>query len=178
MHPSLLFFPGALLSQPELNSARLDGLLFEVGDGYMPPDLPEDAAARVASLKPILVPGYAASGPTAAWVHGTGNAPPAQHHLQRVIARRQRVHAPPGVVLHDVLLDTDDFEVVGGAPVTTVLRTLTDLALAASSDEAAAHWMRCLADSRHDLVARAIAHVESRPRLPGKHAALSALRSV
>src|SRR5690606_19377031 len=154
------------------NSARLDGLLIEVGDGYMPPDLPEDAPARVASLAPILVPGYALSGPTAAWVHGTGNAPPARHHLQRVSARRQRVHAPRGVVLHDVLLDADDIEIVGRTPVTTALRTLTDLALAARSDDAAAHWMRCLADSRRDLLAHAIAHVESRPRLPGKLAAL------
>ena len=80
MHPSLLYLPGAPLSLPELTAARIDGLLIEVGDGYMPPDIPEGPAARLASLAPILSPGYAASGPTAAWVHGVGDGPPRCHH--------------------------------------------------------------------------------------------------
>lgn len=178
MHPTLIFFPGALLSWPELSAARLDGVLIEVGDGYMPPDLPEDAAARVASLARILLPGYAASGPTAAWVHGCGDAPPPRHHLQRVTKRRRRVRAPAGVIVHDVLLGPSDIELVGVTPVTTPLRTLTDLALSSRSDHAAAEWTRRLARSRPDLVPLAISHLEGRPRLPGKHAALAMLASV
>lgn len=178
MHPSLLFFPGALLSQPELNSARLDGLLIEVGEGFMPPDLPEDPHARIASLRPILMPGYAASGPTAAWVHGSGDAPPLRHHLQRVSPRRRRVHAEPGVILHETLLDASDVELVGAFPVTAPLRTLLDLALTVGSNDAAADWVRSLAHSRPALIPRAIEHLESRPRLPGKHAALTLLASV
>ncbi|KDA05876.1 hypothetical protein DC31_14450 [Microbacterium sp. CH12i] len=56
MHKSLFYLPGGLLSQPELNSARLDGLLFELGAGYMPADIPEGVDARAAALIPIVSP--------------------------------------------------------------------------------------------------------------------------
>lgn len=178
MHPSLLYFPGALLSQPELSAARLDGVLFEVGDGYMPPDIPEDSVARVSSLGHILLPGYAASGPTAAWVHGAGSSSPARHHLQRITTHRQRVDTPRGVTLHDGLLAPDEFAPVGGIAVTTPLRTLIDLALAASSDRTTAGWARIYAAYREELVIPAIAHLEARQRLPRKRAALVLLNSM
>jgi hypothetical protein len=178
VHPTLLYFPGALLSQPELSSARLDGLLIEVGDGYMPPDLPEDAAARVAALEGVLIDGYAASGPTAAWIHGVGETPPSRHHLHRVAVRRQRVHPARGVVLHDTRLGTNDFTIVAGAPVTTPLRTLIDLSLAAGGDSDSARWVYRVAADRPDLVAPARSHIESRHRVPGKRAALALLRTL
>lgn len=178
MHPSLFFRPGALLSQAELNSARLDGLLIEVGEAYMPPDLPEDEAARIGSLAPILSPGYAACGPTAAWVHGVGHEPPYCHHVQRVSAKRPRVRPLRGVVVHDRRLGDHDVQFISGAPVTTRLRTLIDLVLAAGRDPEAAEWMRRLARTHPGLVPQVREVIEARQRMPGRRAALTALTSL
>jgi hypothetical protein len=173
VHPSLFFLPGALLSGPELSAARIDGLLIEVGEGYMPPDLPEDAAARARSLTPLLEPGYALSGPSAAWVHGVGDAPPICHHLQRITPHRPRVERAARVVLHERAIAAIDVELIGGVPVTTLLRTLTDLVLAAGDDPRTAEWMRRLAAAASDLVPTVRQAIESRTRMPGKRAALA-----
>lgn len=173
MHPSLLYLPGAPLSLPELTAARIDGLLIEVGDGYMPPDIPEGPAARLASLAPILSPGYAASGPTAAWVHGVGDGPPRCHHLQRVAQRRARVRPIRDVVLHDRQLEAGDIEVVSGVPVTTRVRTLVDLIVTAGDDPESALWMRRLAAASPELVEKVRVIIQERTRMPGKRAALA-----
>lgn len=178
MHPSLFFRPGALLSQPELSAARLDGLLIEVGDGYMSPDLPEDEAARMRSLAHILSPGYAASGPTAAWVHGIGDLPPVCHHVQRVSANRPRVRPLRNVVVHERRIDDGDVETIAKMPITTTLRTLTDLVLSADHDAESAVWMRRLARAAPRLVSQVRAEIEARPRMPGRRAALAALESL
>ncbi|MGO2682828.1 hypothetical protein [Microbacterium sp.] len=173
MHPSLIFHPGVLLSQSELSSARLDGVLIEVGDGYMPPDLPESAEARAASLTLIHPPGYALCGPTAAWVHGVGYAPPSCHHLQRVSERRPRVRTMPGVVFHDRLIGRAELAFVGRAAITTRLRTLTDLVLGGGVDAEAEQWMRRFATAASDLLPRVQAIIAARERMPGKRAALA-----
>ncbi len=178
MHPSLFFRPGALLSQSELSSARLDGLLIEVGEGYMPPDLPEDDAARIRSIAHILAPGYAASGPTAAWVHGIGDLPPICHHVQRVSENRPRVRPLPNVIVHERRIDDGDVEMIAATPVTTRLRTLTDLVLSADRDAESAAWMRRLARADPWLVPRVRAVIEARNRMPGRRAALAALGSL
>lgn len=178
MHPSLIFRPGAPLSLPELRSARLDGLLIEVGEGYMPPDLPEDEAARLLSLGPLLAPGYAACGPTAAWVHGVGDLPPNRHHVQRVSDKRARVRPIRNVIVHERRLDDDDIVVIAGVPVTTRLRTMTDLVLSADRDTESARWMRRLARADPWLVPQVREMIEARHRLPGRRAALAALASL
>ncbi|MGO2746462.1 SAM-dependent methyltransferase [Microbacterium sp.] len=178
MHSSLFFRPGALLSQPELSSARLDGLLIEVGDGYMPPDLPEDAAARMMSIRHLLAPDCALSGPTAAWVHGAGDSPPLRHHLVRVSTRRGRLQAPPLVVMHEKRLQSGDIETIAGEQITTKLRTLTDLALGAAYDDETAAWLHRFARVESSLVPRATELLRSRQRLPGKRAALAVLDSL
>lgn len=175
MHPSLFFHPGALLSQPELSSARIDGLLVEVGEGYMPPDVPEDAAARVASLALVLLPGHAASGPTAAWVHGIGDAPPRCHHQQRHSERRGRVSPARNVVVHEARLAAEDVQLISGTAVTTPLRTMIDLVLAADRDAECAMWMRRFARAEPQLLSHVREHLERRQRLPGKRAALGAV---
>lgn len=175
VHPSLLFHPGALLSLPELASARLDGLLIEVGDAYLPADLPDDAAVRIASLRPLLVDGFAASGPTAAWVHGYGDAPPRCHHLQRHSPKRRRLEPTPLLVLHDRQLDATDIELCGGFAVTTKVRTFTDLVRSAAADSEYAQWMHRMAAAEPALVLRVRAELAARHRLPGKIAALAVL---
>jgi hypothetical protein len=173
VHPSLFYRPGALLSQQELSAARLDGLLVEVGEGYMPADLPEDAGARATALAPILSAGYAASGPTAAWVHGVGDAPPQRHHLQRAADRRPRVELRRNVVMHEGQVPPGDLTFVAAVPVTTPLRTLTDLVLTSSRYRECAVWMRSMAEACPALVPQVQTLLAGRSRMPGKRAALA-----
>lgn len=169
----MFYRPGALLSQQELSAARLDGLIVEVGDGYMPADLPEDAGARAASLAPIVSPGYAASGPTAAWVHGIGDAPPSRHHIQRAVDHRPRVPPRQNVVVHEGQVPSDDLVLIARLPVTTPLRTLTDLVLAAGRNRDCATWMRSMAAAYPTLVPRVQTLLAARSRMPGKRSALA-----
>lgn len=178
MHPSLFYRPGALLSQQELSAARLDGLLVEVGEGYMPSDLPEDAGARAAALAPILSPGYAASGPTAAWVHGVGDAPPQRHHIQRAVDRRPRVELRRNVIMHEGKVPPGDLTFVAAVPVTTPLRTLSDLILTSSRYGECALWMRSMAQARPSLLPLVQTLLSGRSRMPGKHAALAAVSAL
>ena len=141
----------------------------------MPTDLPEDAPARIRSLGPILSPGYAASGPTAAWVHGVGDKPPICHHVQRISESRPRVRAIRNVVVHDRRLEDGDIEVIAGAPVTTRLRTLTDLVLSANRDPESASWMHRLARVEPWLVPQVQEVIGARRRMPGRRAALAAI---
>lgn len=173
MHPSLIFRPGALLSQSELSAARLDGLLIEIGDAYMTPDLPEDAPARLASIAHVIAPGYAACGPSAAWAHGAGNAPPRCHHIQRVVAYRPRTAPARDVAVHDRRLDVDDVELIGGAPVTTAVRTMTDLILGVSRDAEVTWWAQRLAEVFPDSPRGARERLLARGRMPGKRRALA-----
>ena len=62
---------------------------------------------------------------TALAVHGLGDAMPAVIHL--IVPRRFRKHRA-GVVVHQATLDRRDLTVRGGVPVTTVERTIRDLA--------------------------------------------------
>lgn len=175
MHDSFFYLPGAVLSQPELSSARLDGLLFEVGAGYMPADVPEDHSARMAALGQVLCPGFAASGSTAAWVHGVGDAAPLQHHIQRAVAHRPRANAPHNVVVHESQLGPGDVVWIADAPVTSPLRTLTDLVLGADRYPEYLVWMQLLASEMPALVPLVRANLTVRERLPGRRAAFSRL---
>lgn len=172
MHDSLFYLPGAVLSHSELISARLDGLLCEVGAGYMPADIPETDTARVTALAPVLLPGFAASGPTAAWVHGVGDAPPLRHHIQRAVDRRPRISARRDVVVHESRLPPDDVIMIASVPVTSLLRTMTDLVLYADRYRESHTWMRTLATEMPELLAPVREHLAGRPRLPGRRAAL------
>lgn len=172
---SLFYRPGALLSHPELCAARLDGLLVELGDGYIPADLPDDAGARAAAIRHILPPGYAASGPTAAWVHGVADSPPSNHHLQRAADRRPRIERRSGVTVHETRLPPADLLHIGRVPVTTLRRTLSDLVLASSRDRECAAWMRAVALAHPELVRQVQTALTARSRLPGKRAALAAI---
>ncbi len=175
MDPSLFYRPGALLSQQELGAARLDGLLVEIGEGYMPADLPEDAGARAAALSMILSPGYAMSGPTAAWVHGVGDAPPARHHAQRAVDHRPRIDQRRDVIAHEGRVPHSDLVFLGAIPVTAPLRTLTDLVLMSGRYRECAVWMPKMAVAFPSLVPQVQTLLAARSRLPGKRAAMSAI---
>lgn len=139
----------------------------------MPADLPEDSGARTAALSPILPPGYAASGPTAAWVHGVGDAPPLRHHVQRAADRRPRVALHRNVIVHEGQLPPNDLVFIAAVPVTTPLRTLTDLVLTAGRHDECALWMRAMAQAHPVLIRQVETLLTARSRMPGKRAALA-----
>lgn len=170
--------PGALLSHQELIGARLDGLVFELGCGFIPADLPESDAARVVAVRGLVPPGYGICGPTAAWVLGYGDAVPQRQHFQRISPQRTRVPGGADVMLHDVRLPDADTELIAGVRVTTPVRTMVDLALHRDTHADYAPWLRAMAMADAALVAAAHAAITARVRMPGKRAALAVLDSL
>ena len=112
MHPAFLYLPGERLTIPELSAARIDGHLVDLGEGYIPADLIESPSARAAAIAALVPADTAASGPSAAWIHGAGDAPPARHHVRRAVGHRIRATLPPRVILHDTALSRTHIEPV------------------------------------------------------------------
>lgn len=178
VHPALFYHPGERLSLTELSAARLDGHVVEVGEGYMPADTVESSADRAVSVAMLLPPRTAASGPTAAWVHGAGDRPPAIHHVTRVGRRRPRTRPSVRVVHHERTLAPDEVQLIGGVPVTTPLVTavtlLFDLARYGGDDR----WLRALLTGQPELTAAVRTHVDAIERRPGCQAAKRILAAI
>jgi hypothetical protein len=175
MHPAFLYLPGTRLSQAELSAARIDGHVVELGEAYIPADLVESADARASTLAPLVRPGTAASGPTAAWIHGAGDAPPAVHHVKRSADRRLRPRTSGRLVYHDTLLAASDLQVLGGIAVSTPQRTLLDLAVTLHRDPRVLPWMDQLARVFPGLATEAAAALRTLRRVPGSRAGTAAL---
>lgn len=177
MHPALFYSPGERLSLPELGAARLDGHVIEVGEGYMPADTVEGTEARVTSIAGLVPPRTAACGPTAAWIHGAGDRPPAVHHVRRVGPTRIRMASTRRVVYHDRTAADHDVQTVAGVavlvPVAAAFELLFETALApggAAGDSE--RWLRALLLVRPELLADLRAGLEGMPRRPGRRAAV------
>lgn len=173
MHPALFYLPGDRLAQPELSAARLDGHVVELGEGYIPADLVEGPEVRAAGLRSLIMPGMAASGPSAAWIHGAGDGPPSPHHARRAVARRLRPAVSARLIFHDVLLAPGDLTQIAGLSVSTPLRTMIDLILGIHRDPASATWAAALAELTPGLIAAAANEVRTLHRVPGTRAALT-----
>lgn len=178
MHPAFLYLPGGRLAIPELSAARLDGHLIELGEGYIPADLIETPDARAAAVARLVPADTAASGPTAAWIHGAGDTPPVRHHVRRAVSHRIRPALPSRVTLHDTELPGAEHLLIGGVPVMTPVRTMVDLALGLHRDESLRRWMVMLAHVDPTLVVEAIAVIDALGRVPGKRAARGALERI
>jgi len=178
MHPAFLYLPGDRLSLPELSAARLDGHVVELGEGYIPADLVECGPTRAASIAAIVPSGCAASGPTAAWVHGAGDAPPVRHHVRRIVTRRIRPAPDRRLVFHDTLLAPESVVAIGGLPVMTPVRTMVDLALATNRDADSLSWMRALENLMPGIAREADAVLLLMRRVPGATRAFAALADV
>ncbi|WP_144877679.1 hypothetical protein [Microbacterium sp. 1.5R] len=176
MHPALLYLPGGRLTLSELSAARLDGHLVELGEGYVPADLVDSPSARAAAIAELVPTNTAASGPTAAWVHGAGATPPARHHIRRAVTRRLRLDVPPRVVLHDTALPDDHVVSLGGILVMTPLRTMVDLALVLHREPLRLPWIELLADTDPALLVEAVATIDRMRRVPGARAGRAALQ--
>lgn len=122
--PTIL--PGEL-SETELRACVLDGELYPVGAGFLPVDLPADAACRAASLVPVLPGGTLAAGTTAAWVWGALPDLPLPLHALVAPGRARPRHLEPSVRVRQAPLGPDDTTVLGGVTVATALRTAVDL---------------------------------------------------
>lgn len=176
MHPAFLYLPGDRLQHAELGAARLDGHLVEIGEGYIPADLVEGPSTRASAVAVLIPPDTAACGPTAAWIHGAGSAPPAIHHVRRAVARRIRPALAPRVVLHDTSVATEDLVHLGGIAVVSPLRTVLDIALALHRDESLRLWLVRLAEVSPELIPLAIDAVEGMRRVPGTRTARAVLQ--
>ncbi|MCI1018157.1 hypothetical protein HWD99_05930 [Microbacterium sp. C5A9] len=175
MHPAFLYLPGGALTEPELTAARLDGDLFDIGEGFIPADLVEAPGTRAASIATLIPTDTAASGPTAAWIHGAGDAPPAIHHVRRAVERRIRANLPARVILHDTSVPPAELVRLGGVLVMSPARTMVDLALGLHRDESLLRWIVLLAELDATLVRTAVEHVDRLARVPGTRAARAAL---
>ena len=149
--------------------------MVELGEGYIPADLVETSSARAAAVATLIPLDTAASGPTAAWIHGAGDTPPARHHIRRAVDRRIRPAVPARVTLHDTALPSSDLVWIGGVPVMTPTRTMSDLALGLHRDESLRRWMVLLSHVDPQLVSEAIIDLDTLSRVPGKRAGRGAL---
>lgn len=175
MHPAFLYLPGERLTLPELSAARIDGHLVELGEGYVPADLVEGPGVRADAVATLISPGTAASGPTAAWIHGAGDAPPSPHHVRRTVDHRIRPRTHRRLVYHDTFVPAADLVRIGRIEVTTALRTMIDLALAVHRDPALLRWLRALAECAPGLAEEAKTALSSMTRVPGTRTGLAAL---
>lgn len=175
MHPAFLYLPGGRLSQAELSAARIDGHVVEVGEAYVPADLIETPDVRASAMAPLVRAGTAASGPTAAWIHGAGDAPPAVHHVKRAVHRRLRPRTSGRLIYHDALLGASDLQLIGGITVSTPQRTLLDLATALHRDPRMLTWMERLSCVFPGLASETAVVLRTMRRVPGSRVGTAAL---
>jgi hypothetical protein len=82
---------------------------------------------------------------------------------------RSQMEAPPGIIIHrSPPLHPDDLDEVDGIPVTSLARTLVDLAETSDKDELRSYFMQARALGRLDIdaVRASAGRVEWRPSLP------------
>src|SRR3954447_18277402 len=102
-------------------------------------------------------PWYGMNDPIHITIHGAADDP------------RSQMAAPPGIIIHrSPPLHPDDLDVVDGIPITSLARTLVDLAESSDAPELRSYFTQARAQGRLDIAAvRASAgRVEWRPSLP------------
>lgn len=173
MASPFLFFPDDRLTRTELSAACLDGHLVALGEGFMPADAVESTWMRAASLRPLVGDDLAATHLSAAWVHGALDLEPPRHDLQRTAARRLHETGGRRYRYRDVRLSPSDVALIGGVRVSTVARTLADLA---RSDDGAHRHVAGRWSQLDDVAARqALAWLWSNSRFPGSRRAVALL---
>ncbi|WES65444.1 type IV toxin-antitoxin system AbiEi family antitoxin [Microbacter sp. GSS18] len=176
MSSPFLFFAEDRLSTAELAAARLDGLLVELGEAYIPADAVETAALRAGSLVRLLGDARAASHLSAAWIHGALDGPPARHTVQRAVPHRLHASFDRRFVYRDPAIPPHDLVMVGGVHVTSPMRTIVDLAR--TPDPAHAEAALRMARSEPRLAGEALARVTASGPFPRKRAAVMLLREL
>ncbi|CAN5185124.1 hypothetical protein BH09ACT3_BH09ACT3_02640 [soil metagenome] len=165
------------LPTAELDAARLDGELFRIDGCFAPIDEPDRAALRAGSLAARFSPRLIAEQRSAAWVLGVLDAPPRTHQLCAALDSRVRPADLSGIEVREVVIEETDLLSVGGFRITSVLRTVIDLARFSptfGSDEMGT--VRGLAELGAHCLADYVAQMERRRNLPGKRRAIERLR--
>ncbi|GAA1845998.1 hypothetical protein ACFQZV_09665 [Microbacterium koreense] len=175
MGSPFLYYTDDRLSSAELSAARLDGHVVEVGDAYIPADAVETAALRAESLRDVLGTTLAASHLTAAWIHGAGHEAPVRHTVQRAVQRRIHAVLDARVRYRDSRVEVDDLVLIGGMWVTSVPRTLADLARVDDDDHR--HALALLIALTPTEVPHALEWLRTHRGVPGKRVAIAALRT-
>ena len=121
-------FPGDAWSIAELSAAALDGEMVALGEGYVPTDAPETPWLRARSLAPALAPAMAATHAVAAWIWGVLAGCPTVLTVQRATEQRVNVYPRARMVYRDGFVGDDDLVWFGDVAVTSVDRTVADLA--------------------------------------------------
>lgn len=171
---SVLFYqPGDRLSLPELNAARLDGIVVEVGEGFIPCDTIETADTRAIGIAELVPAHMAACGPSAAWIHGAGDEPPRIHHVRRTKSARMRVAVSPRVRYHERRAAPADVQFIAGVTVTTPVATALELLFAAALANVDDPWLSALLLASPGLINEVRAQLDSAPRRPGRRRARS-----
>jgi hypothetical protein len=175
MASPFLYFADDRLSRAELTAACLDGDLVELGEAYIPADAVETSALRAGSLLPVLGETLAATHLTAAWIHGALPQQPTRHTVQRAVPKRLHIVPDRQVLYRDRAVPAEELQLIGGVRVTTVPKTLADLARVADDEHARA--ARLLAAVNPDAVSMAIDALDN-GALPHKRIALPFLRGL
>jgi hypothetical protein len=115
------------LPAAELCAARLDGEVFMVADCFSPVDLPAQSADRAAALTAGLPSRLIAELHSAAWVLGAIACEPADHQFCSATDARAKPADLHGMTVREVVISPSETIAVGGARVTSPLRTACDL---------------------------------------------------
>jgi hypothetical protein len=131
----------------ELCAACHDGDIVRLDDAFICVDEPDGREIRARALRSCLprVPAVRhliATGPSAAWIHGALDKAPWQHELSVRADERATVRLPPRFRQRELLLRDEDEILIAGLRVTTVARTLRDLARLGSRSPTCADMSR------------------------------------
>ena len=107
---------------------RLDGETWPVGVSAVPLGQPLDITTRVESTVPRFTDGLVLVGLTAAWVWGCLDSPPPMCEVARSDGSRVYASTPANVRVRDLIWLPGDILATRAGDVTTVVRTITDIA--------------------------------------------------
>lgn len=117
------------LPTAELSALRLDGEAYALDGCLVPVDSPDLPSVRAAVVAARFSTRYIACGPTAAWLHGALDEPPATHELCVPLAHRlARPLTGSDVRVREMTVAADELVSVGPIAVTDPGRTVIDLA--------------------------------------------------
>jgi len=176
--------PGNEFTVAELYAMALDGVVANVfGQAFRAVAEPESAALRAAALAhqipPALANRAALARLSAAWVYGC--APPPRLISLAISSAHRSTALPPwsGCELHEVRLDSCDVLRLGGALLTTAVRTAVDVAIHEPPETARAVLLAMAVRTElHCPLGRVLTALANTVHIPGKRQAQQLLEDL
>lgn len=166
----------AVLPEPELRAAMLDGDLVGVGPAFAPIDLPDSVEQRARALGLVLPSQLIGDRRTAAWVHGAiPTLPRRLETCTRADARASSLLLSDASV-REVIIDDRELLDIEGVRVTRPLRTILDLVRSPEFDDALASVARAVSAHCGVTLTECLAALGRRRHLPKKTQAIAQLR--